>query len=320
MRRLLTSWFVLLLTAPALAQGLQNASIQTSPQNPPKQAGSSTTTLRTGTKLVVVDVTVTDQKHNPVHHLKASDFTLQENSVPQTVKSFEEHSGLTAADTAKIEPMPVMPAGVFSNFTPAPVVVNGPVNVMLIDRLNTLTEDQGRLRANLLEYLKKAKPGTRIAIFGLSTQLVLLQGFTGDPALLRAALEKKANPKGSPLIDATVASGGVAEPMGDKYNTLHAGDAAMDNLVDQIAFDAKMFETVIDAQQQMDRAHLTLEAMNALARYLVGIPGRKNLIWFSGSFPLDILPDAKLESLAEATTGVGCITVGCSVVDCPKKL
>jgi hypothetical protein len=31
--------------------------------------------------------------------------------------------------------------------------------------------------------------------------------------------------------------------------------------------------------------------MNQLARYLVGIPGRKNLIWFSGSFPIVIMPD-----------------------------
>ena len=31
--------------------------------------------------------------------------------------------------------------------------------------------------------------------------------------------------------------------------------------------------------------------MNQLARYLSSIPGRKNLIWFSGSFPISILPD-----------------------------
>jgi hypothetical protein len=40
------------------------------------------------------------------------------------------------------------------------------------------------------------------------------------------------------------------------------------------------------------RAKYTLDAMNQIARYLSGIPGRKNLIWFSGSFPVNILPDA----------------------------
>ena len=26
-------------------------------------------------------------------------------------------------------------------------------------------------------------------------------------------------------------------------------------------------------------------------RYLVGLPGRKNLIWFSGSFPVNVMPN-----------------------------
>ena len=36
--------------------------------------------------------------------------------------------------------------------------------------------------------------------------------------------------------------------------------------------------------------------MNVLARYLSGLPGRKNLIWFSGSFPLNITPDSDLQN------------------------
>src|SRR5207302_5298299 len=50
-----------------------------------------------------------------------------------------------------------------------------------------------------------------------------------------------------------------------------------------------------DAQQQSFHLQLrvkyTLDAMNQLARYLSSIPGRKNLIWFSGSFPISVLPD-----------------------------
>ncbi len=51
----------------------------------------------------------------------------------------------------------------------------------------------------------------------------------------------------------------------------------------------------MDAQQQsyqlQQRAQFTLDAMSQIARYLSGIPGRKNLIWLSGSFPINILPD-----------------------------
>ena len=39
------------------------------------------------------------------------------------------------------------------------------------------------------------------------------------------------------------------------------------------------------------RAKETLGAMAQIGQYLSGIPGRKNLIWLSESFPLSIAPD-----------------------------
>lgn len=44
---------------------------------------------------------------------------------------------------------------------------------------------------------------------------------------------------------------------------------------------------------------MTLDALQELARYLNVIPGRKNLIWFSGSFPLTIEPDPTLSNSFE---------------------
>jgi len=45
------------------------------------------------------------------------------------------------------------------------------------------------------------------------------------------------------------------------------------------------------AAMQLDqRVNMTLEAMQYLARYLAGVPGRKNLIWFSTSFPIAVFP------------------------------
>jgi len=43
---------------------------------------------------------------------------------------------------------------------------------------------------------------------------------------------------------------------------------------------------------------MTFEALNALARYLQGIPGRKNLVWFASSFPVVFFPtSAQLDQL-----------------------
>ena len=52
----------------------------------------------------------------------------------------------------------------------------------------------------------------------------------------------------------------------------------------------EQFQRDNDSVQSQLRAKYTLDAMNALARYLVGFHGRKNLVWFSGSFPINILP------------------------------
>ena len=288
MSRLLRSLLILTLAAPAFAQ--QSNSTQRSP-NQPQQPGSPAT-LRTGTKLVVVDIVVTDKKKKtPIHNLKASDFAVLENNVSQTVKTFEEHTALTPAAAAKIEPMPRMPTAVFTNFTPAPALANGPVNILLLDKLNTPLQFQSRLRSQILDYLKQAKPGTRTAIFGLTTRLTLLQGFTDDPELLKAVLGNKSKLKASPLLNDATGGGGGPQQMSTAITDWGTSDGVMGQQIALLAATAYQFESEIATYQLQDRAKYTLDAMNALARYLVGIPGRKNVLWFSGSFPLNILPD-----------------------------
>jgi hypothetical protein len=96
-------------------------------------ATTAVATIHARTNLVVVDVVVTDSKKNPVHGLQKSDFTLMEDGKLQVVRSFEEHSSSPAAE--QIESAPKLPAGLFTNKSAAPA--NGPVNVLLLDYLNT---------------------------------------------------------------------------------------------------------------------------------------------------------------------------------------
>ena len=44
-----------------------------------------------------------------------------------------------------------------------------------------------------------------------------------------------------------------------------------------------------------ERAGLTVDALSQLARYLSGIPGRKNLVWLSGSFPVNFAPNPEVD-------------------------
>ena len=56
----------------------------------------------------------------------------------------------------------------------------------------------------------------------------------------------------------------------------------------------QQFEAEQQSFQIQLRQRYTLDALNQLARYMSNLPGRKNLIWFSGSFPISIMPDADL--------------------------
>ena len=243
-------------------------------------AATPVPTIKANARLVVVDVVATDHSGKPVHGLKTANFTLTENGTPQTFKSFEEHTALTAADATRLEPMPVLPPDVFTNYTPAPP--NGAVNVVLLDALNTPLTDQMYMRQQLVAYLKSMPPGTRVAVFGLTDRLVILQSFTSDPAVLRSVLEKSRG-KGSPLLDDQVGGGGIQNSASDEME-----DMGVD--ADMVA-NVREFEELQHNFQLQSRIKDTLDAFNQLARYLANIPGRKNLIWFSASFPIDILPD-----------------------------
>jgi VWFA-related protein len=240
-------------------------------------------TITAGTQLVVVDVTVQDNAGNPIHGLKPSDFHILEDKKSQTIKTFDEHS---VADLAhvKAQVLPPMPPGNFTDYTPVPA--DSTLNVLLLDTLNTPMKDQSYVRYQLQQYVKHANPGTRIAIFGLSSRLFLLQGFTSDPDVLKAAVEHRLIPRASVLLDDPSSNMDTAS-LSDAMSEMGVSASAIAN-VQQFEASAASFQTQL-------RTQYTLDAFNQIARYLGTFSGRKNLIWFSGSFPLAIFPDLTLE-------------------------
>ena len=247
-------------------------------------AATGVATIHARTNLVVVDVVVTDSKKNPIHGLQKSDFTLMEDGKPQVIRNFEEHTEVPLSATAVVAPEK-LPAGLFTNKSAAPA--NGPVNVLLLDYLNTPVIAQANARKQLIDFLDKAPAGTRIAIFGLTTHLIMLQGFTSDMSVLKAALTSK---KGTAQVSDILTDAVNGGPMGttafaDAFGPV-GGDITQQMVDDLVRTDAQ-----ITSEEQNNRSLYTLYAFDQLARYLVGIPGRKNVIWFSAGFPLDVQPN-----------------------------
>jgi VWFA-related protein len=136
------------------------------------------TTLKVNTRIVAIDVVVTDRQGKPVPNLQASDFALAENGAPQTIAHFDAHTALSAEDAAKQPPMPRLPPNIFTNYSTTPA--NGPVTILLLDELNTHDKftnkmmDQSRVRQQVLKYLAIPHPGVRMEIFKLNADLTLL--------------------------------------------------------------------------------------------------------------------------------------------------
>ena len=143
-----------------------------------------------------------------------------------------------------------------------------------------------------MDYLKALPPGTPIAIFTLASSLRIVQGPSADRSVLSAAIQgAAANSRPSPVLDTTT----------DQALDSTITDAANNGTSQQALGAMQQFEADNTAMQTDRRVRLTLEAMQQLARYCSGIPTRKNLIWFSGSFPLSLDSDPSLDSPLDAT-------------------
>ncbi len=250
-------------------------------------APDSSVTIRSNSDLVLVDVTVSDQKHNPVQHLDASQFTILEDGHPQAIRFFEEHSAALASSNASVntQSTPKLPAGTFSNLTSAPA--DSTLNILLIDRLNTPVTEQAVLRDQVLKFLKEMPAGRRLAIFVLTTRLTMLQGFTSDPEVLRAALSKlNGKPQASQFLPKPIAEDAGADPL--ERRVLEQVLAA--NFLVGAAQSMENSDQNFVASQTQHRSDYTLDGLNLLARYISTLHGRKNLIWLSGAFPVSILP------------------------------
>jgi len=174
-----------------------------------------------------------------------------------------------------------LPPNTFSNRLDRQCESPVAATVLLFDSLNTKFKDQADARRQMLRFLKALDPETPIAIYALGNNLRIIHDFTQDQASLTRALERYHNSTSTALAnsqdDPQAASAVNVTAPGPA--TLTTPDTA--DLVSQIL--EPLQEYSIDR-----RVAITLSAMDAIASRMAGVPGRKNLIWISGAFPLSI--------------------------------
>jgi VWFA-related protein len=282
-------------------------SVNLAAQNPDRSASDapvaedSGLVLHQNVRRVVVDVIVTDAQGNPVPGLRAENFRLSENGKAQSIRQFEWHG----AESTFEPPVPAvhLPMRTFMNLPQVPE--KGAPTVLLYDVLNTPVSAQPYAHAQMVDFLKKNED-QQIAIFVLSDRLRLLQGFTSNRELLeRAATRKEMGTQRTAYTEgagsgsfATGAAPGNSNPQaaargnsnapgsGETDGTPVASDSAVD-----VQSALRHMEAEEEAAMLDRRVDITLEAFEEIGRFLAGVPCRKNLIWFSGSFPASVGPD-----------------------------
>jgi len=258
----------------------------------PQNQGGDVMTLRQTAQTVIVDVIVGDRYGTAVTGLKKEDFTILEDGKPQPISFFEAHGGAPM----RVGSLPKLPEGMYSNF-PVPTASDA-INVVLLDSLNTPLADQGMVRKEMISYLKAIPPGTKIAIFTLGSHLRMVSGFSTDPAVLLAAMSDKSVGMELSSILITPQEKQNEEKRQDQLlTTSNIGDPKSSASAEQrqavLGGVNQMRQFVSDTVSFDDdyRVRETLAAMDGLGRYLKQFPGRKNVIWFSASFPIGVDPD-----------------------------
>jgi len=228
-------------------------------------------TIRSTTRLVQLSVVVTDKKGQPVTGLKKEDFTILDDGAPQQVAFF------TSAAPAPVEAPEKLPPHVFTNRFDLKGQDPGAVTIVLFDAENTATEDQFYVRQQVMTLLRSLKSQDHVAIYGLTTQLLILHDFTQDDSALVDAVNKFA-PRELVAFDASFAtqigfvgpSTGATSPSQNLGQALETPNRQMAN------------------QYLKMRMETTTAALKAIANHVAAIPGRKSLLWVSGGFPIQI--------------------------------
>jgi VWFA-related protein len=192
--------------------------------------------LQVNSRLVVVDVVVMDRNGNFVSNLDRSKFHVSEDKVPQAIRNFDPPTGheMPAGSEGKI---------LVNSSADLPKIGKAPVNVLVIDELNTPYMQIAYSQQMMTKYLKtlpEVLPVPTLFIAAGASRIQVLHDFTQSRADLLASVKTH-------VTDADFTT---------LANTLNGGRHGNQNGMVQ-----------------------TLGALEQVATSMRGFPGRKNVIW-----------------------------------------
>ena len=226
----------------------------------PVSAQSPEPVLRATTRLVQINVIVTKHGNEPVQGLKKEDFQVFDNGKRQEIRQFSEETRAILPPSNQ-----PLPPGTVTNELEQRPGTPAAVTAILLDGVNTSFSDQSYARQQVIQFLKQIQPEDRIAIYTLDNRgLRVLHDYTRDSSDLVAKLAKY---QGN--IPTDVAGQATVSDFLGGWMSSSTGSAEKAFFLNQ-------------------RITSTFRAIEFIANNLATLPGRKNLIWVSAAFPLQI--------------------------------
>jgi VWFA-related protein len=251
--------FIGLVVAVALFAIVVDGQNPPPPSPPASQAPApSKPALQVTTRFIQVDAVVLDRDDVPVKGLTQADFTILENGVPQPISYFSAES-----PAARVADSVALPPGTFSNRVRNQAGSPTNLTVIVLDGVNTYYMNHDYVKKQVISFLSTLQPTDRVALYGIGrTTIWVLHDFTSNAADLLRTIQENSGKKG-PSIDGSRG-------------------------FDEFLVDANVMTNRVPAYARgtNTRSGNALNALEVIANHLASIPGRKNIIWVSGSFPI----------------------------------
>jgi len=278
MRVLFIAVFVLWLAAPCLAQD---------------------DVVKVKSNLVNIDVLVKDKKGKYIADLKAEDFTILENGVPQKIEFFDaplagvNNRSATTPSATGVKPDPAVPPAVTRNYV-----------ALVLDSQTTDVTNIKQVREGTIKYVKEQiTDGDVVALLSVTNNLQLLQPFTHDKEKLIAAIEKfgvrgtSKNFESQDLKENIDSLRGELRLANEVPSTAISSPAAGSNAA-RIMIMRTMLEQFIKLRTALSiqQSRPILAAVAAICEGLRTIPGKKTLVLFSQGFVTPAVLDWQVQS------------------------
>jgi VWFA-related protein len=260
------------------------------------QDKSADVALRATTRVVNLNVVVTDSQGNPVKDLAKDDFTVLDGGQPEKITLF------ASVDNALPRPAPPLAPDIYVNN----LAVNGAtpsVAILLFDTLNSRWSSQSNGLRQVRNYLRHLEPQDHLGIYLLGDKLTMAYSFTRDASDLLAALNRYDDKDPSaPSKLAPASERASPNPILDSFLS---GAAIRDFALepgDNKRGDAR--------ERQQLAIQMTTASLEGIARQLSTVQGRKTLIWVTDSVgPMRYFGDDDLDDYLASWRGQSGVSI-----------